>query len=455
VQNRENGQMETRELVELLSADGLRLLDSLPQYTSATDVLRTVSELRAAGHSPGLVASVLSQSKLRARASGKFGPFAERMLFTEAGLEQATRLRVAALHAGRFQTAGLRRVADLGCGIGADALAMAALDLEVTAVEIDEVTAAIAAYNLAPWPNTTVVNADVARFRPGKAGETGPDADVGADAGRSLSTAAATSSAPSTMAADHTTPIEAIMEAFDGVYLDPARRASGHQHSSRLTNPADFSPSLDFAFALGEHLPTGIKLGPGVDRELIPSDAEAQWVSVDHEVVELGVWLGAVARPGIRRAALVLGEHGSAELTSEADSEDVEVGPRGEYVYEPDGAVIRARLIGMLARNLGASMLSDGIAYLSADTAVNTPFASCFHVLESFPFDEKLLRRELAARHIGRLEIKKRGVDVDPAQLRKRLSPKGNGSATLIVTRVAGRHVALLAERVLFPADGA
>src|SRR6185312_12875650 len=154
VQNRENGRMETRELVELLSADGLRLLDSLPQYTSATDVLRTVSELRAAGHSPGLVASVLSQSKLRARASGKFGPFAERMLFTEAGLEQATRLRVAALHAGRFQTAGLRRVADLGCGIGADALAMAALDLEVTAVEIDEVTAAIAAYNLAPWPNT-------------------------------------------------------------------------------------------------------------------------------------------------------------------------------------------------------------------------------------------------------------------------------------------------------------
>jgi SAM-dependent methyltransferase len=159
--------METRELVELLSAGGLRLLDSLPPYTSKTDVLRTVSKLRSAGHSPGLVASVLSQSKLRARASTKFGPFAERMLFTEAGLEQATRLRVAALHAGRFQAAGLTRVADLGCGIGADALALAALDIEVTAVEIDEVTAAIAAYNLASWPNATVINADVARFRPG------------------------------------------------------------------------------------------------------------------------------------------------------------------------------------------------------------------------------------------------------------------------------------------------
>jgi hypothetical protein len=408
--------METSELVDLLSVDGLRLLDSLPRYESTTDVLRSVSELRKAGHSPGLVASVLSQSKLRARATAKFGPFADRMLFTEAGLEQATRLRVAALHAGRFQAAGLTRIADLGCGIGADALAMAALDLEVTAVEIDEVTAAIAAYNLAPWPNANVVQADVAQFR--------PDGSTHAD------------------------PLDAIPEAFDGVYLDPARRAAGHQHSARITDPADFSPSLDFAFALAQRVPTGIKLGPGVDRELIPSDAEAQWISVDHEVVELGLWFGAVARPGIRRSALVLGDRGTAELSAEADSEDVETAELGEYLYEPDGAVIRARLIGELGRKLEASMVSDGIAYLSSSTAIETPFASCFRILEQFPFDEKLLRRELSARGIGSLEIKKRGVDVDPAQLRKRLSPKGRASATLIVTRAAGRHVALLAERV-------
>ena len=84
---------------------------------------------------PALVAAVLSQSKLRARARAKFGEFASRMLFTEAGLEQATRLQVAALHAGRFARAGIGHVADLGCGIGGDALAMAAIDLEVTAVE--------------------------------------------------------------------------------------------------------------------------------------------------------------------------------------------------------------------------------------------------------------------------------------------------------------------------------
>ena len=142
--------MDRAELVELLSPEGLRLLDGLPEWDSTADIVRTVADLRREGHPPGLVATVLSQSKLRARARAKFGEFASHMLFTEAGLEQATRLKVAALHAGRFARAGVEHVADLGCGIGGDALALAAVDLEVTAVEADEVTAAIAAYNLTP-----------------------------------------------------------------------------------------------------------------------------------------------------------------------------------------------------------------------------------------------------------------------------------------------------------------
>ncbi|HEY0261021.1 MAG TPA: SAM-dependent methyltransferase, partial [Lacisediminihabitans sp.] len=394
--------MDTTEFAELLSTEGLRLLDSLPHYDSRADVVASVSELRKRGHSAALVAAVLSQSRLRARAEAKFGPFASRMLFTEAGLEQATRLRVAAVHAGRFRTAGLDRIADLGSGIGGDAMAIAGLDLEVTAVEIDEVTAAIAAYNLAPWEKATVVNADVTDFD---------------------------------------------LAGFDGVYLDPARRTAGHRNTSRITDPADYSPPLDFALGVAGRLPTGIKLGPGIDRGLIPDNAEAQWVSVDHEVVELGLWFGSLARAGMRRSALVIGDHGTAELSADADSQDVEAVPLGEFLYEPDGAVIRARLIGDLARRLGAGMLSEGIAYLTSDRAVGTPFATGFRVVEALSFDERVIRKALSARGIGSLEIKKRGVDVDPARLRTRLRLKGPGSATLFVTRVAGRHTALLAER--------
>ncbi|WP_353807349.1 class I SAM-dependent methyltransferase [Agromyces sp. SYSU T00194] len=393
--------MDRAELVELLSPEGLRLLDSLPRWTGRDQVVSTVSRLRREGHSPGVVAAALTQSRLRARAEAKFGPFAERMLFTEAGLEQATRLRVAALHAGRFDAAGLRRIADLGCGIGGDALAMAAIDLEVTAVEADEVTAAIAAYNLTPFAQARVVHADAASV-----------------------------------------PLDDV----DAAWLDPARRRVEQGTTTRLSE-ADYSPSLDTVFAIAERMPVGVKLGPGTDRDVIPDDAEAQWVSVDGDLVEMVLWTGVLARDGVRRAALVLRDDGAHEMTAAADSADEETGPLGAVVYEPDPAVIRSRLIGDLARRLGARMVGDGIAYLTADELTVTPFATAFRVLEQLPPDEDDLRRALRQRDIGVLEIKKRGVDVDPAALRKRLKLRGDRSATVILTRAQGRHVALLAER--------
>lgn len=395
--------MESAELRELLTPEGVALLDSLPAYTSSTDVLKMVANLRKDGNSPSLVATVLTQAKLRSKAVAKFGDFAQRMLFTEAGLEQATRLPVAALHAGRYVRAGLTSVADLGCGIGADALAFAGAGLNVHAVDADEVTAAITTYNLAPFPEASV---------------------------------------------SHGTAEETDLSDVESVYLDPARRTSGHTNTSRLSSSEDYSPSLDFAFGLATKLPTGIKLGPGFDRDLIPGDCEAQWISVNGDVVEVGLWFGPLKREGITRAALVIDNDGLHELTSAADSADAEVGELGKYLYEPDGAVIRARLIGDLARSIGAHMLDEHIAYMSSDVVVSTPFASTFEVVEEFALDVKVLAKELKARGIGTLEIKKRGVDIDPAEFRKRLSLSGKNSATLFLTRLGERRVALLAQRV-------
>jgi len=391
--------MDVADLRRLLSPEGLRLLDEVGDLAATADVVRTVSRLRSAGHDAGLVAAVLEQARLRSRARAKFGDFADRMLFTPAGLEQATRLRVAALHAGRFAEAGIDVVADLGCGIGADSLAIAALDLGVVAVERDEATAAVAAYNLAPFPS--------ARVELGSAEETDL-AGVGA------------------------------------VWLDPARRDG----ATRLADPGDWSPSLDWAFDLARRMPAGIKLGPGLDRALLPEGMEAQWVSVDREVVELVLWSGSLAREGVGRSALVLSPAGAAELTAPADAEDADGGDLDSYLLEPDGAVIRARLIGDLARSLDGRMLDPTIAWITTPEPPVSPFGQAFRVVERFPLDVKTLKRELAARGIGTLEIKKRGVDVDPAAFRARLGLKGDASATLVLTRIAGDRVALLAERL-------
>ncbi len=393
------------ELRALLTPAGLELLDALGPVTSTAEAATAVSRLRAAGHSPDLVSAVVGQAHLRARATAKFGPFAARMLFTRAGLEQATRLGVAARHAQRIRRAGLTSVADLGCGIGGDALAFAGAGLAVQAVDADEVTAALAAYNLAPF---------------------GDDATV-----------------------RHATAEEALGEPVPGqaIWMDPARRTSGHSETRRVSAD-DYSPSLDWAFDVAAQRPTGIKLGPAHDRDTLPAEAETQWVSADGSVVELVVWSRELAREGVRRSALVIRGERSHELTGPADAEDAPVRPLGAFLHEPDGAVIRARLIGDVARSLDAGMLDPRIAYLTSDAALTSPFVQSFRVRETLPITPKTINAALKTHGIGRIEIKKRGVDVDPAAFRRKLTLRGDAEATLILARFGDQRRAILADRV-------
>lgn len=51
-------------------------------------------------------------------------------------------------------------------------------------------------------------------------------------------------------------------------------------------------------------------------------------------------------------------------------------------------------------------------------------------MLQELPYDERGLRRWVQEQGVGILEIKVRGIDVDPAVLRKKLKPAGKASAT-------------------------
>lgn len=412
-------------LAKLLTPEGMRLLDSLGPYRE-DQALGTLTRLRAEGFDPELVSEALTQSRLRTAGAEKFGEFAARMLFTQAGLEQATRLPVSALHAARFRGAGIGSVADLGCGIGADSMAFAALGLRVVAVERDETTAAVATVNLMPFGNAGVVLGDV----------------------ESLDRSALPGGEP------------------ESLWLDPARRhADGKQRSPgnrRIFDPQDFSPPLSFVEDLATTgVPMGVKLGPGLPHDAVPARCEAQWISHRGDIVEVVLWFNALACPGIRRAALILDDDGTRhELTSPHDFPDAEEpreeeeadapfepGP-GDWLWEPDGAVIRAALVQVLGKRLGAQPIHPRIAYLvgspaeggptSGPGAVQTPFARAYRIREVLPHTVKVLKAWVKEHRVGTLEIKKRGTDVTPEQLRKQLKPSGPNRATLIVTRVGG-----------------
>jgi SAM-dependent methyltransferase len=389
---REDGRVDLDSFRWLLTEPGQRLLEQADEAVGeGADNLRSQAALRRTA-SPEHVAAALTQVDLRRRAVGKFGDLAERMYFTPEGLEQATRLPVATHRAARAHAAGAATVIDLGCGIGGDLVAFARTGLTCAGVDLDPVRVAVARANL--------------------------------DA---LGLGGAVAVADATTV--DTTP-------FDLAYADPARRSA----TGRSFNVDEWTPPWSFVQTLFTR-DSCLKLAPGIPHRLVPEGVEAEWVSDHREVKEAVLWSARLA--STRRRATVIGEGGLATLTSE-DDPGAGTGPVAGFLYEPDGAVIRAGLVTAVAAGVRGHLMDEHIAYVTSDEEFRTPFARGYRVLEEVPFREKPLKAALRERGIGRLTIKKRGVSVVPDELRKRLSLRGDEESTLVLTRVAGKGTALL-----------
>jgi hypothetical protein len=182
-----------------------------------------------------------------------------------------------------------------------------------------------------------------------------------------------------------------------------------------------------------------LKLAPGVDHELIPRGAEAEWVSVDGDVVEAAFWCGPLA--GVPRRATLLPS--GACLTGSGVAA-APVGPVRRYLYDPDGAVVRAHLVAEFAATVDGNLADDRIAYVYSDVAADTPLGRRYEVVEVLPFSVKRLRAALRARQVGRLTVKKRGSPLDPDQLRTAMRLSGTAAATVVLTQVADEPAAIL-----------
>lgn len=377
----------------LLTEEGQRLLVSAEE--AGDDPLKAQSALRRTA-SAEHVAAAVTQVQLRGRAAQKFGELASRMYFTPEGLEQATRLPVATHRAARARAAGASTLIDLGCGIGGDLVAFARAGMTCAGVDLDPVRVAVALANLEAL-----------------------------GLGGAVTVADATTVDP--------TP-------FDIAYADPARRSA----KGRSFDVDEWTPPWSFVQTLFTR-DSCAKLAPGIPHHLVPEGVEAEWVSDHREVKEAVLWSGRLATT--RRRATVIGDGGLATLTDE-DDPGAGAGPVAEFLYEPDGAVIRAGLVTAVAAGVDGHLLDEHIAYATAAQAFRTPFARGYRVLEEVPYREKPLKAALRQRGIGRLTIKKRGVSVVPDELRKRLSLRGEAEATLVLTRVAGKGTALLVEPI-------
>jgi SAM-dependent methyltransferase len=380
----------------LLSAEGQALLAramALPDLREET-LLRHLTAFRREAD-PALAAAALETALLRRRAAAKFTR-ADRMYFTREALEQASAEVVARYRARRY--ASYPHVADLCCGIGGDAIALAGVVPRVIAVDRDPLRLAMAregaaAYDVAE--RIRFVAADVRVFGTGGA---------------------------------------------PAAFFDPARRAAGR----RLRHVERYEPPLSVVRDWRSVTPAiGVKLSPAVDpRELaaLELDGELEFISVEGELREAALWLGPL-RTAARRATLLPAGH----TLTETGAPPPPVAPPGRYLLEPDPAVYRAGLLAELAAQLRAWQIDPTIAYLSTDMCPDTPFARVWRVEETLPFSVKGVRRRLRELGVGAVTVKKRGSPLAPETFTRLLRLKGTAHRTVFLTRVAGRPAAIIA----------
>jgi SAM-dependent methyltransferase len=380
------------DLADLLTPEGRALLDEV-RGTAPADELAVATRLRRE-HPAELVSAALGQARLRQRAAAKFGARdAERMFFTPNGVEQSTRASVAAYRAERLKELGVTSLADLCCGIGGDAIALARAGIRVLAVDRDPVTAAVARANA-----DALGLGELIEVR---------EADV----------------------------MEVSTAGYDAVFVDPARRGG----RGRIFDPEAYSPPLSWAVEAARTAPhAALKVAPGIPHDAVPADAEAEWISDGGDVKEAVLWFGT--EPGAVRATLLPGPR---PLLGKG-LPDPQVRPVGPYLYEPDGAVIRAHLVAEVAEELDGGLIDPTIAYVTADELRPTPYASSYEITDQLPFNVKKLKALLRERGVGTLTVKKRGSAVEPEELRKKVKPQGPNSATVFLTRVAGAPTMLV-----------
>ncbi|NEA46640.1 SAM-dependent methyltransferase, partial [Streptomyces sp. SID10815] len=224
---------------------------------------------------------------------------------------------------------------------------------------------------------------------------------------------------------------------YDAVFVDPARRGG----RGRIFDPEAYSPPLSWAVAAALRAPrAALKVAPGIPHEAVPPAAEAEWISDGGDVKEAVLWFGA--EPGLIRATLLPGPY---SLRGRG-LPDPPVRPVGRYLYEPDGAVIRAHLVAEVAEELDGGLIDETIAYVTADELRPTAYATAYEITDRLPFHVKKLKALLREREVGVLTVKKRGSAVEPEELRRKVLPKPHGRAavTVFLTRVAGAPTMLL-----------
>lgn len=378
----------------LLGPDAGEELARLASVAETTPKLVTGLRRR---HSPERAAMLIETAQLRRRGATKF-PAADRLFLTAIGLQQATDFEVASWKARRF--AGTQRIIDLCCGVGGDLMALAQMG-----------------------PSLGIDRCDTtAKFAEANCRATGGDARmlIGDATTADLSGAA--------------------------WHIDPDRRPRG----KRTTRVELHEPNLAALDRMrGASPDAAIKLAPAAEpTEDWQRECELEWISRGGQCRQLVVWSGSLAAaPGSRGATMLRGGN-AVRFVGRPGAAPRVVDSPGEFLFDPDPSLVAAHLVDAYAAQRGLTRFDPRVVYLTAAAPDPAGMASAFRVRDVLVFKERPIADYLRQRGVGRLEIKHRGLELDPDALRRRLKLRGDESATLIVSPTPSGIRAFVCDRL-------
>jgi len=395
----------TVALIEELNTDIgqalIRAADELDALKARDILARDFPEVH-----PELLRMAIDQAHLRRRARARFAA-ADQLWWTHDGLEQASRPAASTYRAQQAVQSHVDTIVDLTCGVGLDLLAFAEAGLSVIGIERDPVTAELARRN--------------AQAR-GVAGRvqviTGSCADSS---------------------------ILAELPRDAAWFIDPARRTTTRRADGshvRLTDPEQWSPSWSWVTDIAATVGTAngpqlliAKTSPAISHQRVSTGA-TDWLSVDGDVVDATVWWGR-GEPGSRCAALLgtraVEQSQHVRVCAKGAVVDVTGLPnRGQWLIEPDPAIIRAGAVADLAAAINATLVDDHLAYLSTAAPITDDDRRFrgWPVSYAGPYDPAALRALCTAHGVTRVDLTGRGRHLNPQRVARDLRLVGGPGGT-------------------------
>jgi len=337
--------------------------------------------------------AVLELTELRRRAAAKFSR-AEKMFFDRTGYEQASGEIIADYKADRIRLFRTEEpLFDLCCGIGGDTIALSGMG-NVTAIDASDVRVRMTDLNLQAYQRREQCELKCADLN--------------------------------------------TVQFDGGIYhFDPDRRAGAEKRTVKIE---ELQPGREFIERLLRQVPDGVtKLSPGTEFDNLPWEGEVELISHKGQCRQLLVWTGKLAAVKLRATSLPSACALTDEMPVAFNVSDIQ-----NYLYDPDPAVSRLRLLGQLAAEMNLNFLAPGQIVLTANEFVAHPMARAYKVDQIMPFHEDKVKKFFKESDFGPVTVKPRGVDVNVDKLSKLYSGKKGPEKHLFLLRLEKRVLAVM-----------